>query len=78
MSSGDYSDYRCELRQIGGYKPIRLSRAEYARVVSEINAHMSDEDRGQALVSKPIGDYRYTFINRGFDDYVFIRKTRLV
>lgn len=77
MTPDEYAEYQRELRQISGYKEIKLSRAEYARVVSEINTHMSDEDRKHALVSKPIGNYRYTFINKGFDDYVFVDKVEI-
>ena len=40
----------------------------------ELNTHMSEEDRQKAIVSKPIGDYIYTVINYGFDDYVVIDK----
>ena len=77
LSSEEYAEYRRELRQVQGLDSIRLDKGEYARVVSEINTHLSDEDRKHALVTKPIGSYRYTFINRGFGDYVFVDKVEI-
>ena len=77
LSSEEYAEYRRGLRQVQGLESIRLDRGEYARVVSEINTHLSYEDRKHALVTKPIGNYRYTFINRGFSDYVFVDKVEI-
>lgn len=53
---------------------IHLPKQEYAHVMSEINTHMSDEQRKQDVVSKAIGDYIYTFENHGFDNYRIIGK----
>lgn len=39
--------------------------------------HMTSEDRKHALVTKPISDYLYAVINRGFDDYVIVGKERI-
>lgn len=43
--------------------------------MSEFNTHMSDKDKEKGIVTKPIGDYYYTIINRGFDDYIVIGKS---
>ena len=53
---------------------IFLPPAEYAMVMGELNSHLSDEDRRHKIISKPIGNYVYVFINRGYDDYVIIGK----
>ncbi|MGD6877845.1 phage minor head protein [Bacillus infantis] len=53
---------------------IYLPKQEYAHVMSEINTHMSDAQREQAVVSKAIGDYIYTFENHGFGNYRIIGK----
>ena len=55
-------------------KQIFLPREEYALVMHELNSNMSDEDRESMIVTKPIGDYVYAVINRGFGDYVIVGK----
>ena len=55
-------------------KEIILSKEEYAHVMSELNSHLSEEDRQSKLISKPIGDYVYLVVNHGFDDYTIIGK----
>ena len=56
------------------FKTIKLPKKEYAKVMSEFNTHMSDEQRKQKVVTKAIGDYFYTIENNGFDDYRIIDK----
>ena len=53
---------------------VYLPKDEYAHVISEINTHMSDEQRAMPVVSKAIGDYIYTFENYGFNEYRIIDK----
>lgn len=53
---------------------VQLPKKEYAHVMSEINTHMSDEQRELPIVSKAIGDYIYTFENHGFNEYRIIGK----
>ena len=53
---------------------VQLPKKEYAHVMSEINTHMSDEQRELPVVSKAIGDYIYTFENHGFNEYRIIGK----
>lgn len=69
MTPDEYADYKRELEQTRSLKQIRLSRREYAHVMSELNTHMSEEDRKHAIVTKSIGNYRYTVINMGFNEY---------
>lgn len=56
------------------YKQIFLPEDEYAHVMSELNTHMSEEDRKKKIVVKPIGDYNYIVVIRGFDDYIITDK----
>lgn len=58
-------------------KTIYLPKQEYAHVISEINTHMSDEQRNKPVVSKAIGDYIYTFENHGFNNYRIIGKVSI-
>lgn len=51
---------------------IRLPKDEWAMVVSELNTHLSKEQRALPVVSKTIGFYTYTFENFGFDNYRFV------
>ena len=51
---------------------IRLSKQEYAHVMSELATNMSKEQRSQKFVKKPIGDYVYVVENNGFGDYRII------
>ena len=53
---------------------VRLPKDEYAHVMSEINTHLSDEQRELPIVSKAIGNHIYTFENYGFNDYRIIGK----
>ena len=64
-------------RGTGVLPTVRLSKAEYAKVMSEFNTNMSNEQRKQAVVSKPIGDYIYTIENNGFDEYRIIGKVSI-
>ena len=40
-------------------KPIKLTRAEYAHVMSEINTNLTDERRSKATFYQAIGSYLY-------------------
>ena len=73
-----YDEYRFEIQKWKAAKQIILPADEYAEVMSEFNTHMSDEDRKRRLVTKPIGNYYYTIINRGFDDYIVIGKRPII
>lgn len=79
MSPSEYADYKRELSEAVNLekKQIQLSKPEYAKVMSELNNNLSDEDRKHAIVYKAIGNYRYQIINKGFDDYVVIGKKKI-
>lgn len=70
------SNYRAY--QKGSQKKARqqifLSPNEYAMVMSAFNSHMTKEERALRVVSKPIGEFIYTIINNGYNDYVIIAK----
>ena len=78
FSRKDFQECRSEIQKWTSRKQIILPPDEYAKVMSEFNTHMSDEDRKRKLVTKPIGDYYYTVINRGFDDYIVIGKRLII
>lgn len=79
MTPDEYARYKRELSDAANLekKQITLSKPEYAKVMSELNNNLSDEDRKHAIVYKAIGNYRYKIINKGFDDYVIIGKKKL-
>ena len=53
---------------------IFLPPSEYAKVMSEFNTHLSEKDRDRYIITKPIGDFYYTILNRGYNDYIIIDK----
>lgn len=77
MTSKEWAEYKIELSNVKNHKPIILPKAEYAKVMSEFNTNMSDEKRKHAIVTKPIDSYNYTIINKGFDNYVVIKKSKI-
>lgn len=56
------------------FKTIQLPKNEYAMVMHELNTHMSATERKMSVVTKAIGDYVYTFENKGFGEYRIFRK----
>ena len=56
------------------YPTIHLDKDEYAHVISELNTHMTEEQRNKKIVRKAIGEYIYTVENNGFNDYRVIDK----
>ncbi|MCQ2530291.1 MAG: hypothetical protein MJ086_03455 [Lachnospiraceae bacterium] len=74
LNAQEYAEYQRELNAIKEYSQLRLPPDEYAHIMSEINNNMSEEDKKHALIRKPIGNYIYTFINKGFDEYIIIDK----
>lgn len=61
-------------RGTSNLKTIYLPKDEYAHVISELNTHMSAEDRQKPVVVKSIGNYTYTIENHGFNNYRIIGK----
>ena len=44
-------------------------------VMSAFNTDLTDEERMRRIISKPIGDYVYTIINNGYNEYIVIGKS---
>ena len=78
LSTEEYAQYKEELRKAKDYKQLSLPKNEYANVMSKLNTDLSDEDRKHAVIYKPIGDYIYKVVNRGFDDYVIVGKEEIL
>lgn len=79
MTNEEYSNKKrdIELAKKNGCKQLFLPKDEYAMVMSNINTHMSDEDKKLGVVTKNIGNYAYNFLNYEFNEYVIIGKRRL-
>lgn len=58
-------------------RELRLPKEEYAQVMSELNTHLTEEQRSKKYVQKAIGDYLYTIENNGFNDYRIIGKIKM-
>ena len=56
------------------FETIYLPKQEYAHVMSEIASNITEEQQKQKVLTKPIGDYFYTFENNGFGEYRIIGK----
>ncbi|MCR5520789.1 MAG: hypothetical protein K6F44_02625 [Lachnospiraceae bacterium] len=78
FSEHDYNDLKHDLETWKNAKQILLPQAEYAEVMSELNTHLSTEDRKRLLITKPIGNYYYTFLNKGFNDYIIVGKHHII
>ena len=78
FSREDYTSFQSEIQKWQNARQIVLPPDEYATVMSEFNTHLSDRDRTRKYVTKPIGDYYYTIINRGFDDYIVVGKRPII
>ena len=74
MTAEEIANYKRELNYARKLPEIRLQKKEYALVVHELNNNMTKEDRKHAIVTKPVGNYIYTIVNRGFDEYTFVGK----
>lgn len=79
MTPDEYADYLRD-REFGekNYTQIMLPKDEYAHVISEINTNLPDEKRKRGVVSHIVGNYTYTFINYGFNDYVIVKKLPII
>lgn len=78
MATSDFEEFDFLAESVLKRKQIYLPKDEYAHVISELNTHLSEEERSQKLVMKPIGEYIYTAINRGFNDYIIIAKRPII
>lgn len=58
-------------------KEVQLPKNEYAQVMHELNTNLTEEQRKKKIISKNIGDYKYTFQNEGFNEYRIINKRKI-
>lgn len=58
-------------------RAIKLPKEEYARLVSALNTNLSKEEREMPFLGKAIGDYFYFIRNRGFGDYIVLRRVKI-
>ena len=58
-------------------RPIKLSRKEYAKVMHNLNTHLSDEEKQKDALQKCIGNYLYIIQNNGFNNYVILGRIKL-
>lgn len=64
-------------RKASDFKTIRLSKAEYAHVMSEIATNLTEEQKSKHIFTKYIGDYIYQVENIGFGNYRIIDKIKI-
>lgn len=77
LTSDEYLERRRLNESVRGYGQVWLQRDEYAHVISEINSNITQREIDAGVSTRAIGNYRYTFIVREFDDYVIIRREEL-
>lgn len=58
-------------------KEVKLPKAEYAKVMHELNTNLTKEQRNKKVITKYIGNYKYTIQNRGFNEYRIINKREI-
>lgn len=76
---GTYEPFKMDLQLFAKQprnkiKQIILPKDEYAHVMSEINTNITKEELRRKVLSKPIGDYIYTFKIISFGNYVIYDK----
>lgn len=58
-------------------KTVKLSSREYAHVMSELATNITNEQRRMSVITKPIGDYIYTFENNFDNTFRVIGKKKI-
>ena len=56
---------------------LKLSKSEYARVMSELNTHLTKGERKKKNIQRAIGDYVHSIENGGFDNYRIVAKIKI-
>ncbi|MGP1470035.1 MAG: hypothetical protein ACTTJE_00415 [Schwartzia sp. (in: firmicutes)] len=56
---------------------LKLSKSEYARVMSELNTHLTKRERKERFLKKAIGNYLYSVENNGFDNYRILHRMKI-
>lgn len=64
-------------KSVAERKTIRLSSREYAHVMSELATNITNEQRRMPVITKPIGDYIYTFENNFDNTFRVIGKKKI-
>jgi len=59
------------------FKTYKLSKKEYAHVMSELNTNVNDRQKELKVFTKAIGEYVYTVENNGFGNYRIIGRTKI-
>lgn len=54
-----------------------ISKEEYGKITHELNNNLTLKQRQKKRITKEIGDYRYTVINNGFNEYKIIGKEKI-
>ena len=68
------SDVQYRGKSISSYRIKRLSKKEYAHVMSELMTNITSAQKKFPIITKPIGSYTYTFVNNFDDTYDVIGK----
>ena len=63
--------------EMGKIKPIHLDETEYAIVMHELNTNLTKEELQDKIITKNIGNYKYTIKIKGFNDYEIIEKREI-
>lgn len=61
-------------REGSDFPTVYLPKEEYARVMSEVATWVTKSQLNKKVFSKPIGDYIYTFENKGYGEFRVIGK----
>lgn len=56
---------------------IYLEKKEYAHVMGEINTWYDFKNKKKRIMHRAIGNYVYTFENRGYNEYRFIGRDEI-
>ncbi|MEG0109236.1 MAG: hypothetical protein RR705_10370 [Lachnospiraceae bacterium] len=56
------------------YKELPLSQKEKEYIYEELDNNLTIDEKEQSIVHRPIGDHRYTAINKGHNQYKIIQK----
>lgn len=63
--------------KVSSSKNLKLSKQEYAHVLSEVSTHVTEPQKSMRYFKKAIGNYMYTFKNNFDGTYDPIRRTKL-
>lgn len=76
-NSGTISSIKPFAKGSKDFPTVRLPKAEFAHVMSEIATNISREQSSKAVFKKAIGNYVYVVENNGFGEYRIIGKERI-